>query len=84
MNKIHDIKIHPSVMLPLLQEIKTFEYRFNDRDYQVGDILTMFPFDPDNQNFKSLGFITRKVTYIIHGPAFGIPEGYCIMSIVKP
>ena len=27
--------------------------------------------------------IKRRVTYILRGPAFGIPEGYCIMTTEK-
>ncbi len=84
MSKIHNIKVHPSVVPALAQGLKTFEFRFNDRDYQVGDTLVMTPFDPQHPDITARGFLTFSVSYIIEGPAFGIPTGYCIMSITKP
>ena len=37
--KIHDVKILPEYFKPLDEEVKTAEFRYNDRDYQVGDVL---------------------------------------------
>jgi ParB family chromosome partitioning protein len=61
--------------------IKTFEYRKNDRDYKVNDILELCEWDPATNDFTDDRFYV-VVTYIIKGGSFGIPEDYCIMSIV--
>lgn len=61
---------------------KTFEVRKNDRDFQVGDVLRLHRFDPETQTFSS-SVISRLVTYIMHGPAFGIEAGYCVMSHIQ-
>lgn len=79
---VHELKTHPSVFEDVLYERKTFEYRFNDRNYMVGDTLKLMCYDPGTQSYvRKYPALFFKVTYIIHGGNFGIPEGYCIMSI---
>ena len=74
----HELKIKPEYFEAIFWESKKFEIRKNDRDFKVGDILFLREWDggkyTGNQNAK-------RVTYILHGPAFGLEEGYCIMSI---
>lgn len=43
---VHDLKIHPEHFKPVWCGEKTFEIRFNDRDYKVGDLLDLHEFDP--------------------------------------
>ena len=59
---------------------KKAEFRKNDRDFRAGDRLELYPVDDDG---NSLGgaVLKRDVTHIVFGPAFGIPDGYCRMSI---
>lgn len=62
--------------------LKKFEYRLNDRDYRVGDLIHPIPLDENDQEFEHpLRGVTLKVLYILYGPSFGIPEGYCIFTI---
>lgn len=59
---------------------KRFEYRFNDRGYQVGDTLTLVEWD--NVAGESTGReMDVRVTYMLESPAFGLPDGYVILSI---
>ena len=59
---------------------KKFEVRYNDRDYKVGDILLLREFD----GLRYTGRNTCvKVTYVLHGGAYGLAEGYVILSITK-
>jgi len=37
----HNLKTIPPYFQDVLDGVKTFEYRYNDRDYQVGDILVL-------------------------------------------
>ena len=63
----HKLKIWESNYKDILDEIKHFEVRKNDRDYQVGDILELNKYRPtDNHNFNI--FLTARVTYMIHIP----------------
>jgi len=43
--RTHRIKIHPKYVERILSGQKTFEIRKNDRDYQVGDRLSMYPWE---------------------------------------
>lgn len=39
--KIHELKTDPEPFAELWYLLKTFEYRINDRDYQIGDTLEL-------------------------------------------
>lgn len=91
----HTLKVWPSVFAALLDGSKTFEFRKNDRDFAVGDELALYEWDPTKEPSGFTSEYDRKyvprtgrsmrarVTYIAHGGRFGIPEGYCVMSIQK-
>ena len=61
---------------------KPWEYRKDDRCYNVGDILCLYLWNKGIGDYEGFS-IKRRVTYILRGPAFGIPEGYCIMTREK-
>lgn len=78
---MHELKTHPEPFDDIAKKgIKFFEYRKNDRDFKVGDSLWLRKYNPDYQAYMKES-ITVWVTHILYGPNFGIPEGYCIMSI---
>ena len=58
---------------------KNWEFRKNDRDYKIGDILKEREYDAE-KNVYSSREILEEVTWILHGGTFGVPEGYVIMS----
>lgn len=47
----HDLKVWPEPYLALVEERKTWEARRNDRDYRVGDTLTLHMWDPVNKAY---------------------------------
>lgn len=61
---------------------KRFEYRKDDRTYEVGKTLYQREWNPDTQYTGD--WLYHDVTFIIRGGVFGIPEGYCIMSVSEP
>ena len=91
----HELKTHPSVFDAVKDGRKTWEFRRNDRDFQVGDTLILEFYDPAPNDFissRSHGYlyeekgpgrihIDARVTYILHGGQFGVPVGFCVMSI---
>jgi len=81
MIKIHDLKTHPAPFNSMKSGLKTFEYRLNDRNYQPGDYLHLMEYDPETAKFTGQE-ITVRVSYILHGGEFGVPDGYCIMSVM--
>lgn len=83
--KIIDLKTDPEVFEETIQGRKTFEIRFNDRDYQVGDILVLHETKHSGKEMregKPLMFTGRewgvKVTHMLSG--YGLTEDWVVMS----
>jgi hypothetical protein len=78
--KIHDLKIWPEPFAAIVRGDKHHEFRKDDRGFEVGDVLELRSWNPETSSY-GLGFIAMRVTYISRGPSFGIPDGYCVMSV---
>lgn len=77
--EMHELKTWHEPFWAIMEGTKKFEFRLNDRDFREGDILCLREWNPFFKEYT--GRMTlRKVTYILTS-GFGIPEGYCIMSI---
>jgi hypothetical protein len=82
----HDLKCWPQPYQALEDLIKTFEWRLNDRGYEVGDILCIREWNPeanDGAGAYTGRQLKRVVTYILRGGKFGVPKKYVCMA-VKP
>jgi len=77
--KTHELKIIPQYYNDILHGNKRFEVRKNDRDFQVGDILTLQEY---SEGKYTGGYIDVKVTYILNDPQF-CKEGYIVMGFRK-
>lgn len=78
--KIHELKCWIEPFYAVVSGKKTFEFRENDRDYEVGDVLILREWDPATETLCE-GLAVRRVTYLLEGPAFGVPDGYVVMSL---
>ena len=76
----HNLKTWPIYFQRVANGSKKFELRLNDRDFQVGDTLCLEEYI-EEQNYYTGNIKSVNVDYILHGPSFGIKEGYCVMSI---
>ncbi len=76
----HDLKTWPEVFALTASECKTHEYRKNDRNFLVHDVLNLREWCPDDKEYTGRE-INCLVTYISRGPEWGIPEGFCVMSV---
>lgn len=78
----HELKTWPIFYEAIVNGSKTFEIRRNDREFAVGHNLLLREWDAASECYtgRSSWYV---VTYILHGPQFGIEPGYCAMSI-KP
>jgi hypothetical protein len=75
----HILKCWPDQFEAVRSGEKNFEFRKNDRRFQVGDFLHLRKFDPHTEAY--LGKTeTRQVTYMLSS-GFGLPEGYVVMSL---
>ncbi|MFC1975058.1 ASCH/PUA domain-containing protein [Chloroflexota bacterium] len=80
----HYLKVWPEYFEAMTTGKKKFEVRWgDDRQFKVGDILTLQEWDPKTERHTGQ-VIFRTVTYILRGPEFGIPEGLQIMSLGYP
>jgi hypothetical protein len=76
---IHDLKIWPAQFSPMRAGTKLFELRWNDRDYQVGDVLHLREWNPDTRQYTS-DSVRMVVTYVLQGE-FGLQPNQCVMSL---
>jgi len=80
---IHDLKCWPGPFGAIARGTKCFEFRRDDRGFRVGDTLRLRMWNPVTEEY--LGPICNvQVTYLLRGPDFGMPEGYCVMSLGVP
>jgi len=80
MAKIIELKILPEYFAPVAIGEKKFEVRYDDRNFAVGDIIILREYDGEKYTGKKLSV---KITYILRGGAYGIAEGYVVLSITK-
>lgn len=75
----HELKTVNPYFMEVFCGLKSFEVRFNDRDFKEGDILLLKEF--------FLGEFTgnevyAEIIYILPGGQFGIKKGYVVMGIM--
>ena len=86
--KTHELKTDPDTFYALISGRKTYEIRRDDRGFRVGDTLvlrrTVHSGDEMAQG-EPLRYTgeeaVRRVTHILEGPAYGIAEGWVILSV---
>lgn len=78
---LHELKADSFPFQAVLDGVKNFEFRKNDRDYKVGDVLFLREIDFDKQYTGRNSMV--QVTFILYDKSYGVPDGYCVMSI-KP
>lgn len=74
--KVHNIKIKPQYFIDVLTQKKQFELRKNDRDYHVGDILSLEEYDKDYTG----NFFHVEVVYMIDDETY-LQKGYVALGI---
>ncbi len=80
MTTTHELKTWPPYYDAIVEGKKKFEYRKNDRDFKLGDMLLLQEWNPDRREYTGEQ-ILAEVTYILYGPDWGLPADMCIMSI---
>ncbi len=76
-SKVHQIRLSAQYFDDVCNGKKSFEFRKNDRNYKVGDILEMMEFK-DGRNTGRM--VKVLVTYFLDGYT-GMEDDYCIMAI---
>ena len=89
----HHLKTWPEFYFAIGAGEKTWEFRKDDRGFRVGDVLVLEHWNPGRGRMGGYEYTARgspwiqtqrvRVTYILHGGRCGIPEHFCVMSIVR-
>ena len=86
MKNTHDLKTDTKVFQDVLDGNKTFEIRFNDRDFQVGDSVLLKETQFTGEQIESgqpLIFtgreIHKRISYLLSG--YGLQDGWVILGI---
>jgi len=79
--QIHELKLWPDFYRPLVAGKKTFELRYDDRGYAVGDVLHLREFEATTRHYTGRE-TRRKITWI--GKAFGLQPGFVCMALENP
>lgn len=74
--KVHNLKIKPQYFKDVVCGIKTFEVRKNDRNFEVGDIITLREFENGKLTGKS---INVEIVYILNDEEY-CKEGYVVLG----
>lgn len=79
--KLHELKIHPDHFSAITFGFKAYEIRYNDRDYQLGDILFLREFikGPQTETYTGNTMLVR-VKHVLTGFE-GLEPGFIIMGI---
>jgi hypothetical protein len=92
----HGLKCWSNFYDAIADGTKTFEWRFDDRGFEVGDVLVLRRqvywdyglagkgWEPDRMPGSEYKLVEQRVrvTYILRGQ-FGVPPGFCVMGIAR-
>ncbi len=80
----HELKTVNPFFRDIVDGLKQFEIRKNDRDYKQGDTVTLYEYNPINKCATSR-WVNVKITYVLYHHDFpdGIKEGYCIFGFTE-
>jgi hypothetical protein len=78
----HELKTHTQVFDQIKGGMKNFEFRKNDRDFQTGDKVILKEYLPNLMQYTGEE-ITAIIGFVLRGPDFGVPEGYCCFSLLN-
>lgn len=74
---VHGLKIAPNYFEKVVSKEKSFEIRYNDRNFQVGDILKLMEYTEGSYTGRS---VYVKVTYILRDFE-GLQPNFVVLSI---
>ncbi len=77
----HILKIWPQFFQPVLDGIKTFEIRVNDRGFQNGDTVALHEYNPEKE-YESSRYTGRYVEFKI-GYVLPIDDKRVVFSLLQ-
>jgi len=83
--KQHELKVWPVFYDALATGIKTFEVRYNDRNFNPGHTLRLREYSPTGGAYSGRE-CQRIITYVLSGdecPGFGVEPGYVVLGLAE-
>lgn len=78
--QIHELKISPKYFEDVKSGKKRFEIRKDDRDYKVGDLITLREYE--NGQYTGREIKNIPIRYILlDATEYGLMDGYCILGL---
>lgn len=77
---IHKLKTWPMQFAAVIAGAKTAEYRKDDREFVIGDVLHLREWTPEHETYTGCSCMVA-VTHIVRAGHFGVPKGFCVLSI---
>lgn len=79
--QIHELKISPKYFDDVKSGNKRFEIRKDDRDYKVGDLITLKEYE--NGQYTGREIKNIPIRYILRNVTFeyGLMDGFCILGL---
>ncbi len=81
MTTIHRLKTWPEAFAEVHCGAKTFEWRRDDRPFAEGDVVVLNEWEPTHERYTGRR-IVADVGFVLRAPAFGVPDGFCVFSLV--
>lgn len=75
----HELKTWPAPFQAVIDGKKTYEFRRNDRNFQVGDRLWLREWNNETAQYTGRNAVA-EVSYITQR-SFGLPEGFAILAL---
>lgn len=75
------LKCSPKYFADLKSGLKQFEVRKDDRNYRVGDLLTIREYCTECEKYSGDETV-REVAYVLRDFE-GLKEGWCVLGLVK-
>jgi hypothetical protein len=87
----HELKSDPDCFAASIEGRKPFEVRVNDRNFNVGDTITLretrWTAEAMAREGKPLVYtgrsLCREILYMLRGPRFGVAAGWCVMTLAE-
>jgi hypothetical protein len=74
----HYLKTEPKSFKEVYFLRKKFELRKNDRDFKVGDMITLLEYRDGSLTGKFIADL--RIKYILKGGKYGLDKDYCIIN----
>lgn len=79
---IHSLKLRGEFWWRVINGLKNFEVRKNDRDFQSGDYVVFNEVNERGEYISGACSARFKITYVLNG-GYGLKEGYVAFGIEK-